>query len=301
VISACDESSRAQTPSGRRQEIKQTPDSGSALLAQNTIQRASSIDASGPKNHPDVIKIPVRDSNSGLPTGEAGIELSQIYHRAAERYASIDSYIARLRRREQVNGKDKPEELLLFKFRKQPWSVYLKWLGTEGKGREVIYVQGQHGSMLNTLLATGDMPFVPAGKRMTLPPDSFFVRAASRHAITEAGIGNLVEEFGKLVEVPPRNGSASAKLNYLGRKQRPEFEGLVQVVEQIIPPGSEVQLPHGGRRLWMFDPQTNLPAILVTTDETGHEVEYYCYDRLQCPVHLDDADFDPDRLWATNR
>jgi len=41
----------------------------------------------------------------------------------------MDSYIARLTRREQVNGKKQPEEIILFKFRQQPWSVYFKWLG----------------------------------------------------------------------------------------------------------------------------------------------------------------------------
>jgi hypothetical protein len=26
-------------------------------------------------------------------------------------------------------------------------------------------------------------------------------------------------------------------------------------------------------------------------------VEYYCYDRIQPGLHLDDNDFDPDKLW----
>jgi hypothetical protein len=37
--------------------------------------------------------------------------------------------------------------------------------------------------------------------------------------------------------------------------------------------------------------------LLVTRDDRGQEVEYYHYDRLQFPVRLDDADFNPDRLW----
>ena len=62
-----------------------------------------------------------------------------------------------------LNGIVRPEELMHFKFRKQPWSVYFKWLGPEGRGREAIYVQGKYDNKLHTLLAAGDMPFTPAG------------------------------------------------------------------------------------------------------------------------------------------
>jgi hypothetical protein len=57
-------------------------------------------------------------------------------------------------------------------------------------------------------------------------------------------------------------------------------------------------LPRGGHRLWAFDPQTKFPALLITHDETGHEVEYYFYDRFEFPVRLDDDDFNPDKLWT---
>jgi hypothetical protein len=214
-----------------------------------------------------------------------------------ERYATIDSYIARLRRREQVNGKDKPEELLLFKFRKQPWSVYFKWLGPESAGREVVYVKGHYGDAIHTLLAAGDMPLVPAGRRMALSPDNIFVRSASRHAIAEAGIGYLIDQFGALVEATKREGGCGAA-TYLGAQRRSDVDVPLEAAEQIIAPGREPQLSHGGRRLWMFNPADGLPMLVITTDHTGHEVEYYCYDRLQYPLHLDDSDFDPDQLWA---
>jgi len=63
-------------------------------------------------------------------------------------------------------------------------------------------------------------------------------------------------------------------------------------------PGYEAQLPRGGRRWIFFDQRERLPVLVITQDERGHEVEYYCYDRLQYPVKLDDDDFNPDKLWA---
>jgi hypothetical protein len=234
------------------------------------------------------------------PSSSAGNNLDKVQalvRAAAERYATIDSYIVRLRRREQVRGKDRPEELMLFKFRKQPWSVYFKWLGTEGKDREVVYVKGQYEDKLHTLLAAGDMPFAPAGKRMALPPDSVFVRAASRHGITEAGVGVIIDGLmNTLAEI--EKGASKVTLRYGGMQQRPEFKTPVESVEMDIPAGLDPSLPNGGRRLFFFDPVQSLPILVITRDDTDHEVEYYCYDHFQYPVKLDDDDFNPDKLWG---
>src|SRR5439155_12287520 len=126
--------------------------------------------------------------------------LRGIYEAAKSRYDGIDSYHVLLTRREVVRGKVQPEERLLFRFRKEPFSVYMKWLGPVAEGREVTFVQGKFEGKLHTLLASGDMPFAPAGKRMSLAPDSIFVRNSSRHAITEAGVGTILEQFRRIFD-----------------------------------------------------------------------------------------------------
>src|SRR5207245_4835185 len=162
---------------------------------------------------------------------DSSAKLRELYKQAALRFATIDSYVARLRRREQVKGKDQAEELILFKFRKQPWSVYFKWLGQTGNGREVIYVKGQHGDMIHTLLAAGDMPLAPAGKHMALAPDNVFVRSASRHAITEAGVGVMIEKFGLALASQERGEKRSGPLAYVGAAKRPEYDTSLETVE----------------------------------------------------------------------
>lgn len=232
------------------------------------------------------------------PRAAPNAPLRTLAHTAAERYAAIDSYIARLRRREQINGKDQPEELMLVKFRKQPWSVHMKWIGEEARGREVVFVKGQHGDKLHTRLAAGDVPLMPAGKRMAFAPDSPLVRSSSRHPITQAGIGNLIERFGLIVAAVERGDRSPGTLTYHGPVQRPEFPQPCAAVEQVLPPGRDATLPHGGRRWYFFDPVTSFPALLLTLDHTGRPVEYYCYDRFALSVRLDDNDFNPDVLWG---
>jgi hypothetical protein len=241
---------------------------------------------------------PVEAVKAPQPAQADGPEaIRQLYRRAAERVAAMDSYITRLTRREQVNGEDRPEEVLLFRFRREPWSVYFKWIGPIKEGREVTYVKGRYNNEIHSLLAAGDHPFKAAGCRHSIAPDSVFVLANARHPITEAGLAASVQRLGAVLAAQERNDDSRGTLVYLGAQQRVEFAQPVPCVEHVLPPGLEKALPKGGRRLYAFDPASGLPTLIQTRDDRGHEVEYYFYDRLLWPVGLLDDDFDPDRLW----
>jgi hypothetical protein len=237
----------------------------------------------------------VRAQQPAPPDGPEAVR--QLHRRAAERLAGMGSYIARLTRREQVNGADGPEEVLLFRFRRQPWSVYFKWLDGAGAGREVTYVRGCYENKIHTLLAAGDHLLKPAGSRFAVAPDSPLVLMKSRHPITEAGMHASVERLGRVLAAQERGDASLGTLNYLGLQPRQEMGQAAACVEHVVPPGVEKTLPKGGRRLYAFDPASGLPTLVQTRDDRGQEVEYYFYDKLLYPVNLDDADFDPDRLW----
>jgi hypothetical protein len=227
-------------------------------------------------------------------------KLHRLHRLAAEEYARMDGYIVRLTRREQVNGKDQSKEVIKFTFRKEPWSVRMVWLEGDSKGREVIYVKGRYDNKLHTRLGPNDGNLVMrAGSRIALALDSPMVRASSRHSITDAGVGSIIERFGSLVEANAKGDKRRGTLTYLGPQKRDEFDAPVEAAEQVIPAGADKDLPRGGRRLWMFDAAKNhLPALVITTDDRGHEVEYYLHDRYIYPASLDDKDFDPDVLWG---
>jgi hypothetical protein len=260
-------------------------------LAQATIDRplAASVGASQ-----DLAKAPAIVQPDSAPPVDPKLVLRELQRKAVERYAAIESYCARLRRREQVNGKDSPEEIIAFSFRKQPWSIHMKWLGTEGQGREVIYVKGRYEGKIHTLLGPSDRFFM-AGKVVSLTPDSPLVLSRCRYPITEAGIGPLIERFGQFV-YRDESGKSRA-LHFLGPQKRPEYDQPLDAVEQVIAPGEEPTFPAGGRRWWFFESTRGLPVLVVGADPRGHEVEYYCFDRLQSPVGLDDDDFDPAKRW----
>jgi hypothetical protein len=241
---------------------------------------------------PAVGVMQVNKEGPGKPAGDA----QSLYRLAVESYSSINCYLVRFKRREQVAGKDMPEELMLMKFRKQPRGIYMKWLAEAGLGRELLYVQGKFDDKLHIRLAAGDILLLPAGKKMSFAIDSPLVRAKSRHLITEAGVGHSIELFGSLVE-SLKNKDNSGSLKYLGMVKRPEFEAKVEAALQTIPPKAENTLPKGGQRYWYFDTRLRLPVLLITFDEKQHEVEYYCFDRWYFPRQFFEDEFNPTVLW----
>lgn len=231
----------------------------------------------------------------------AGGSLRKMQQEAAAWYAGVDSYIVRLTRREQVNGTAKPEEVMMFKFRKDPFSVHMIWVGKVAHDREVLYVKGQLENKIHTRLAAGDAPLMPAGFQMALPVDSILVRSGSRHSITEAGLGSCIERLGAQLDAQERGDKSRGVLTDLGYQKRPEFPRPVRTAEVTIPPGLEADLPNGGRRLFFFEPKQNISLLLLTYDDKNQEVEYYFYDRLIAPAALDANDFNLDRLWSNGK
>jgi hypothetical protein len=238
--------------------------------------------------------IPNLAPSNPMETGD----LKQVIHETNAAYAQLDSYIARLTRREQINGKNMPEEVIKFMFRKQPWSLHFTWIGTEGHGREVVYVKGQYEGKIHTLLAAGDSVFMPAGKRMSLAPDSPLVMAKCRYPITEAGIGASIDRITAILAANERGDKTHGTLTDLGVQKRPDYEGTLRIIEHKFPPNAEPVMPNGGKRIYGFDTTSKLPVLLLCFDNKGQEVEYYRYDRIMA-VKLDNADFNPDNMGVT--
>lgn len=237
------------------------------------------------------------DQHSAAPGQPAG-DLANLYRLAQASSAARSNYIVRLRRRETVRGKPQPEECILFKFRQEPFSVYFKWLGGAGQGREAVYVRDQHENKIHALIAAGDVPWMPAGKRFALAPDSPLLKARCRYPITAASFGAAVQRFGALVEASTRNAQGQGPLQYLGLLRRPEFPEPVEVVRQIIPPGGEPGFPQGGYRYWYFDTHLRLPILILSQDPQQREVDYLCFEHFFFPGSFPADEFNPERIWG---
>src|SRR5262245_17206168 len=157
----------------------------------------------------------------------------RIAKRAAEKYHAMAGFESRLTRREMVNGRAMPQEELQYKFRRDPYSVHIKWIGMEGQGRELIYVDGKFDSKVQILTGKSEGLVVPSGMKVTRLPSDKDVRSKSRHDIREPGMGMAVEWFGKVVAVMEKDPSQAKRMKYLGAvKGRPERSSGLEGVEE---------------------------------------------------------------------
>jgi hypothetical protein len=237
------------------------------------------------------------------PIAESNLDaLKRIAQRATEKFNGMDGFECRLTRRETVANKPMPQEELQYKFRREPYSLHIKWVGLEAQGRELIYVAGKSDGKVHILTGKGEGLVIPSGMHVTRLPTDKEVRGKSRYDLREGGISMSVHWFGKVVALMERDPAQLKRMKVLGIvKGRPERPSGLESVEEMIPPGWEPLLPKGGKRTTYFDPEPaspsfGLPILVVGLNETGREVEYYFFDQLR-PIHPTDADFDPEGLW----
>lgn len=246
---------------------------------------------------------PVAEPSARVEKDEAFTTMKRLQQTAAANYAKMDAFEARLTRRESINGKAAPQEVIRFQFRQQPYSVHLTFIGGDPKtiGREVIYVHGQNNGKMH-IKPTKDDSFPLPPRPMSFEPDSSMVRSKSRHDIREAGLGEGIRHLGEMFAAVDKNPALRTRFRYISSVQRPEFVNKVDAIEETVPPKTEKLLPTGAKRTYFFDtsrdgPSAGLPVLVVTHENNGKEVEYYCFDRFQFPVSLTDADFNPEKAW----
>jgi len=243
--------------------------------------------------------VPLPEPKQAFPRSRE--HLQTLHDRAEQRFANIHSYIVRLKRREMIGNRVMPEDNLLCKFRKEPFSIYMKSLeGSPTTGRELIYVRGRFNNQLQ--IKAGRHDIMP-GLRLEMDLHSPRATMNSRRTLDEAGFGNMITCFGVALAEMDQGKRPPDSMQYLGPQMRPETRQPLECALQTIPAGLEKHLPHGGLRYWFFSNEPlaaeyGLPVLIITLDEQGREVEYYFSDRLCVNVNLGDRDFDPDALWG---
>lgn len=233
---------------------------------------------------------------------ESNLQAAKRLHTlAAERYAKLQGFESRITRREMIGTKSMPEEVLLYRLRKSPLSMHIKWVGKEAQGRELVYVEGKYENKVQILTGREPELLRPSGIKVARLPTDKDVTSKSRFDMREGGMGMSLDWFGKVVAVMEKDPTQANRLRYIGSKQRLERATGLEAVEETIPANWEPLLPKGGSRTTYFDSDTNspsygLPVLIITLNDHGREVEYYWFDQFR-PIQATDADFDTAKLW----
>jgi len=201
--------------------------------------------------------------------------------RCWERLGDVEDTVCVFFKTERVAGKLLPTQTIQLKVRREPFSVYTRWLSPPFKGREVIYQEGRFQGKVVAYL--GDL--FGFESIFTFAPDAAQVMEGNRHAITEAGICHITTRLYEQFQEARRQGTLRARSlgsqTYLGR---PTWK-IMRILED------------GGYRYWNIDTELLLPIRVITYDSSHQLQEAYDFKDLQLNVGLTDDDFDPQILW----
>jgi hypothetical protein len=171
--------------------------------------------------------------------------------------------------------------------RTQPFCVYLRWLAPQQfTGQEACYVTGRNNGMMR-VHSTG---LLGIAGFVSLDPRDPRAAQNSRHAITEAGIGNLIERYSQRWQLERQLNRTEVHIADYTYAQRP---------------CTRVEMIHGDRNagyyayrsVVYFDKEWRLPVRVENYDwprggnADGDLLESYSYANLRFNVGLNDAAF----------
>ena len=201
----------------------------------------------------------------------------------------IEDYQATMVKRERIGGKLGDYEHMFVKIRHRPLSVYMYFLGPEGKkGTEVIFREDSndgkllaHGVGMQKMLGT-----------LALDPTGQIAMRGNRYPITEIGFVTMVRRLIEVGEEDVKYGECEVKF-YPGAK----IEDRVCTCIQVVHPKPRRNFRFHVARIYVDD-ELNLPVRYESYDWPEEEggkpqlLEEYTYLNLKLNNGFTDADFD---------
>ncbi len=198
-------------------------------------------------------------------------------------YAPVRDYTAIFLKRERVQGVLGDQEVMQLKYQK-PFRVYLRWPTGPKEGREVLYVAGANRDRLLVYDPSGIQRFFT----LLMSPGDARAMRASRHPITEIGIGKLIE----LIAQNARRAWARGELRLIDHGAGEESGRPVRRYEGILPddPGRGYFCARLGLAI---DRELGLPVRAQIYEWDGNLVGDYAYTDLRVNPGLAPQEFDP--------
>ena len=200
----------------------------------------------------------------------------------------VKDYTCVLIKKERVNGQMTPNNVIALKVRSKPFSVSMHWLDpSDQAGREVCYVAGKNGDKMR-VHPGGGLNLIGW---LTIDPADPRALKTTRHAITEAGLANLIDRYAAGWEAERTRGETQVRLaEYEYNKRR-----CTRV--EVIHPANTVGRYEYFRTVVYFDQEWKLPIRVECydyprrADDSGELIEVFNYVNLRCNVGLGDETF----------
>jgi len=172
----------------------------------------------------------IQQTHAAAPNEHPLVPAIRWAHEGRENLEKIQDYSATVVKRERIGDKLSDFEYLFVKIRKEPFSVYIYFLGPAPvKGREVIYVKGHndgkmwaHSTGLQEKLL-GTLSLLPTG------PVAMYNQ---RYPLTQIGLANLVDRLIEIGERDMKYGECDVQF-FQGAKINQRSATCIQVVHPV--------------------------------------------------------------------
>lgn len=227
---------------------------------------------------------------AAAPMGEHPLKAAiKLATQARDAAKEIGDYQAVFSKREVVRGQMFASQMQI-KFRREPLSVYLRFVNPEHAGREVLFVEGRNNNQMLAHEAAGIKSLVGT---VSVDPNGEMAKAEARHPVTRIGIENLAA--GVITQWERESAYGECDVKYYNEAKLGERPVLV--IESSHPTRRN-QFNYAMTRLWL-DKETRLPVRCQQYEfpaAPGGQpvlVEDYTYTEIKTEPRLTEADFDP--------
>lgn len=229
---------------------------------------------------------PPKTPRAGAPD-ESTRTIRKLTDTARTNLENYTNYQVRLERQERVGNRLLPTEQVLLSIRRQPKAVRLEWADGPHHGREVIYAADSGPGQMHIHNPRGLL------SRMTMAVDSPLVLKNSRHPITAAGLGPILDQLEASLRRDESGGPAAERLRYLGL-ETPEAVG--RSCHKIVR-----KTETGETWLLYLDAENDLPVYFQADAADGTLLERYVFRDLKANLtDLASSDaFDPAQRWGS--
>jgi outer membrane lipoprotein-sorting protein len=203
----------------------------------------------------------------------------QIISDAIRSYDQVIDYTCLFYKKELVKDQYIEQKNIILKHRK-PRSFYLKWTEGDGKGTEVIYVEGKNDNKL-TAHAGGFLKWIT----VKVDPCGSIAMKNNRHTVLEAHLGNFIEICDKNYKLAKQLRVGTFEMT--GEEM---IDGRATIcIKATFPDDRRFY----GKIIYIYvDREYKFPVAVEIYGWNNELIEKYEYNNIKLNVGLTDKDFD---------
>lgn len=220
-------------------------------------------------------------------------EITGLIKKAWSKWQTVKNYTCTFYKQNRKNNKLYPLETMFQKFRKKPFSVYLKWVKDPHEGQETLYVQGKNKNRIKAHKG-GILGVI----NVNLDPKGSTAMKGNRHPITEAGMGNTLKIIRQDFALAKKNNEGEitdeGMKTYFGMKLHCFLAKMpAKKVKKGLNKTNKNQY-YAAISEVCIDQKIGLPTFVQIWTAQKKLLEKYVYKNMRLNVGLTDKDFDPD-------